>query len=307
MFTLRRWWDKNALKLLGFGTIIGGTYLVLQTQHALVFEAYNALSQPFQPKVRQLDYLKSAQVQQLQNELQELKHQNQQLKQLAGYSAKIPSKGVLAPIVMRSADNWWQQLVIGKGSADGIAVDHVVVGIGGAIGRIVSVSPHTSRVLLISDPSNRMGVTVGASRNLGILQGTRTERAVLQFFDKRPQVKKGDVVSTSTVSQLFPAGLTVGRVVETNLNKSPAPEAIVEFTAPLNALEWVMVHPHNPRAIEAAQVVTPPTTVPDPKAKTATPAAKPATSAPAPKPATSAPAPKPAASAPAPKPPTQPR
>ncbi len=249
MFTLRRWWDKNALKLAGFGTVIGGTYVLLQTQSALVFEVYNALSQPFQPKTAQIDYLKTAQVEQLQNELQELKHQNQQLKQLSNYSAAVPTKGVLAPIVLRSADNWWQQVTIGRGSKDGIAVNHIVVGIGGVVGRVVSVSPHTSRVLLVSDPNSRIGVLVARTRNMGILQGTRANQAVLQFFDKRPTVKKGDVVTTSAVSQRFPTGLAVGRVIETNLNKSPAPEAIVEFTAPLGYLEWVTVHPHNPDAV----------------------------------------------------------
>lgn len=254
MFTLRRWWDKNALKLAGFGTIVGGIYLLLQTQNALVFEVYNALSQPFQPKIGQADRLKTAQVEQLQNELQELKNQNQQLKQLGSYSALVPTKGVLAPIVLRSADNWWQQVTIGRGSADGIAIDHIVVGIGGVVGRVVSVSPHTSRILLVSDPNSRMGVLISRTRNMGILQGTRADRAVLQFFDKRLTVKKGDVVVTSAVSQLFPTGLVVGRVLETNLNKSPAPEAIVELTAPLNYLEWVTVHPYNPRAVVATPV-----------------------------------------------------
>ena len=255
MFTLRRWWDKNALKLAGFSTIIGGTYFILQTQSAFVFEAYNYLSQPFQPKAVQVDYLKTAQVEQLQNELQEVKSQNQQLKQLANYTSSVPTKGLLAPIILRSADNWWQQVTIGRGSADGIAVDYIVMGIGGTVGRVVSVSPHTSRILLVSDPNSRIGVLIGRTRNMGILQGTRANQAVLQFFDKRPTVKKGDIVSTSAVSQLFPTGLAVGRVVETNLNKSPAPEAIVEFTAPLGYLEWVTVHPHNSRAAEIAPVV----------------------------------------------------
>ena len=266
MFTLRRWWDKNALKLLGCGTIVGGTYLLLQTQNALVFEVYNALSQPFQSQSRQVDYLKTARVEQLQNELEELKHQNQQLKQLVNFSAAVPTKGVLAPIVLHSADNWWQQVVIGRGSVDGIAINHIVVGTGGVVGRVVSVSPHTSRVLLVSDPNSRMGVAVSRTRNMGILQGTRTNQAVLQFFDKRPTVKKGDVVVTSAVSQLFPTGLAVGRVIEINLNKSPAPEAIVEFTAPMSALEWVTVHPHDPHAVVPV-VSTPPTTPPKLPAK----------------------------------------
>lgn len=272
MFTLRRWWDKNALKLAGFGTAIGATYLLLQSQNALVFEVYNALSQPFQSAPRQLDALKTARVEQLQNELAELKQQNQQLKQLNSYSAAVPNKGILAPVVLRSADNWWQQLAIGRGSQDGIAIDYIVVGTGGVVGRVIAVSPHTSRVLLVSDPSNRMGVLISRTRNLGILQGTRTNQAVLQFFDKRPSVKKGDIVSTSAVSQLFPTGLSVGRIVETNLDKSPAPEAIVEFTAPLSALEWVTVHPHNPKAV--VETLKTPAVSATPVKALATPAAK---------------------------------
>ncbi len=248
MFTLRRWWDKNALKLAGFGVVVGGTFWALQTQGALVVELYNFLSYPFQPKSGQIDYLKTAQVKQLQDEVQELKTQNQQLKQLASYAASVPTKGILAPIILRSADNWWQQVTIGRGKMDGVAVNHIVVGTGGLVGRVISVSAHTSRVLLVSDSTSTMGVVIGRTRNMGTLQGTRADRAELQFFDKRPTVKKGDIVSTSTASQRFPSGLGVGRVIEINLNQSPAPVATVEFTAPLGYLEWVTVHPHNPGA-----------------------------------------------------------
>jgi rod shape-determining protein MreC len=248
MFTLRRWWDKNALKLAACGVAIGSTFWLLQTQSSTVFEVYNFLSYPFQPKAGQADYLKTAQFRQLQDELQELKSQNQQIKQLASYTASVPTKGILAPIVLRSADNWWQQVTIGRGSVDGVAVDHIVVGTGGLVGRVVSVSAHTSRVLLVSDPRSRMGVLIGRTRNMGVMRGTRADRAEIEFFDKRPTVQKGDIVSTSAVSQLFPTGLAVGRVIDINLNQSPAPVATVEFTAPLSYLEWVTVHPHNPRA-----------------------------------------------------------
>jgi rod shape-determining protein MreC len=251
MFTLRRWWDKNALKMAGFGVVIGATYWALQSQSALVFEVYNFISYPFQPKAGQMDYLKTADIKQLQDELQEVKSQNQQLKQLGSYSAAVPTKGILAPIILRSADNWWQQVTIGRGKVDGVAVNHIVVATGGIVGRVIAVSDRTSRVLLVSDPTSRMGVVIGRTRNMGTLRGTRADRAELEFFDKRPTVKKGDIVSTSAVSQLFPSGLGVGRVIDINLNQSPAPVATVEFTSPLGYLEWVTVHPHNPLATDA--------------------------------------------------------
>jgi rod shape-determining protein MreC len=78
---------------------------------------------------------------------------------------------------------------------------------------------------------------------MGFLRGQGSNRAVLQFFDKVPDVRRGDVVSTSPVSKLFPSGLPLGRVESVNLDKSPAPEAVIELTAPVSYLEWVVVYP----------------------------------------------------------------
>jgi rod shape-determining protein MreC len=298
MFTVRRWWDKNALKMLGLGVTMAAGYTISQTHSSLVFEIYNNLSAPFQPKIGQMDYLKTAQVEQLQNEIQELKNQNQQLKQLLNFSSAVSNQGILAPVILRGADNWWQQVTIGKGSADGIKVDYVVVGTGGLVGRVVSVTPHTSRILLASDPNSRIGAIVSRTRHMGFIQGTRGNQAVFQFFDKRPNVKKGDVVMTSVVSQLFPAGIAVGRVVDINLDKSPAPEAIVELTAPLAKLEWVTVHPHNPHApIDNAVNAPKPGTTSKPTGKTQAPAQPQPATANKP-PATAKPAAKPQSSTP---------
>lgn len=72
----------------------------------------------------------------------------------------------------------------------------------------------------------------------------------MEFFDNVPNVKPGDTVSTSSFSQLFPAGLPVGKVVSVDMNKTPAPEAAIEFSAPMNSLEWAVVYPHEKQAPE---------------------------------------------------------
>ncbi|MBD0346391.1 MAG: rod shape-determining protein MreC, partial [Coleofasciculus sp. Co-bin14] len=101
------------------------------------------------------------------------------------------------------------------------------------------------RVLLISDSTSRVGAVVSRSRSMGFMRGQGSNRAILQFFDKVPDVRRGDVVATSSVSQLFPSGLPLGRVESVNLDKSPAPEAVIELTAPVSYLEWVAVYPPN--------------------------------------------------------------
>jgi rod shape-determining protein MreC len=47
------------------------------------------------------------------------------------------------------------------------------------------------------------------------------------------------------LSQLFPAGLPIGRIESVDLSKSPAPEAVVELSTPMSSLEWAVIYPHN--------------------------------------------------------------
>jgi len=179
----------------------------------------------------------------LQQRLVELESQNQKLKELLDYSETKKQQGIVAPIMARSADHWWQQVTLGRGSQVGIKKDSIVMGPGGLVGRVVEVTPNTSRVLLLSDPTSRVGTVISRSRSMGFMRGQGSNRAILQFFDKVPDVRKGDTVSTSPVSQLFPPGLPLGRVESVNLDKSPAPEATIELTAPVGYLEWVIVYP----------------------------------------------------------------
>ncbi|UBF25406.1 rod shape-determining protein MreC [Kovacikia minuta CCNUW1] len=244
MFTLRRWWDRHRLQTILVSLAIASALLIRQTNAGFVFELYALLTRPFQSNPVQKTVLDNAQTQELQQRLTELESQNQRLRELLGYVSETQKSGIPAPIVGRSADHWWQQVILGRGSNEGVQVGYVVMAPGGVVGRVVSVTPNTSRVLLLSDPSSRVGVTISRSRYMGYIRGQSTNRAVMEFFDKVPDVRRGDVVSTSSLSQLFPAGLPVGRVESVNLNKSPAPEAVIELSAPVSFLEWAVVYPH---------------------------------------------------------------
>jgi rod shape-determining protein MreC len=243
MFILRRWWDRHGVAVILGGLTLSAAWLVRQTQGAALLEAYQLITRPFQLGSTQEERLTDARVLELQQRLVELETQNQKLKELLNYAKTQKPKGTVAPIVGRSADHWWQQVTLGRGSQDGIKKDFIAMGPGGLVGRVVSVTPNSSRVLLLSDATSRVGATVSRSRSMGFMRGQGSNRAVLQFFDKVPDVRRGDVVSTSPVSQLFPPGLPLGRVESVNLDKSPAPEAVIELTAPVSYLEWVIVYP----------------------------------------------------------------
>ena len=240
---MRRWWERYGLQVLLVGLALGTAWGIRQTQGAGVLEVYQVITRPFHLDPMKAEQLSDARMLELQARVAELESQNQKLQQLLGYAQPDQSHSITAPIVGRSADHWWQQITLGRGSQAGIQEGFTVTAPGGLVGRIVSVTPDTSRVLLISDHTSQVGVTISRSREMGFLRGQSTTHAVMQFFERVPNVRRGDIVSTSTYSQLFPAGLPVGRVESVNLTKSPAPEATIELSAPIRYLEWVVVHP----------------------------------------------------------------
>lgn len=249
--TFRRWWDLR-LQIALLGLAVTAAWGVRQTQGAALFEVYNWVSRPFHANGSGQEQLILARTQELQAQVSELEMQNQKLKELLGYVSAKKTKGIVAPVIGRSADHWWQQVTLGRGSNDGIKADFTVMGPGGLVGRVVSVTPNTSLVLLISDATSQLGVGITRTRHMGFMRGKGKNQAVMEFFDNVPNVKAGDVVATSSFSQLFPAGLPVGKVLSVDMNKTPAPEAVVEFSAPINSLEWAVVYPHNKQAEEKA-------------------------------------------------------
>jgi len=249
----RSWWNRSRNQIFLLGLAILAAWLVRQTQGAALYEMYYWLTRPFhlptatvaeqEKVVRQI----APRINQLEAEIQELKTQNQKFQELLNYVAsKKPDQGIVAPVIGRSADSWWKQIIVGRGSQDGIKDQDLVVAPGGLIGRVISVTPNSSKVMLLSDPASRIGVTISRNRNMGFLKGDKDtkERGIMEFFESDPKVKVGDVVITSSYSQIVPEGLAVGKIVSVDMNKAPSPEAIIEFFAPIYSLEWVIIYPN---------------------------------------------------------------
>ncbi|HZG40215.1 MAG TPA: rod shape-determining protein MreC [Nodosilinea sp.] len=247
MFALRRWWTRHALKAGMVTLAVSSAWLLRASDGALIYEAYNWLTRPLQPGLSREQQFENSYILELQQRIVELENQNRSLQSMADYEAAVTQDGVRAAVIGRAADHWWQQVILNRGSRQEVAVGHVVTGPGGLIGRVVAVSPSTSRVLLISDPTSRVGAKVSRSRAMGVVRGQSNNRVVMEFFEKLPDVKAGDVIVTSSYSRLFPRDIPIGRIESIDLSKSPAPEAVIQLSSPLSILEWAIVHPFEPQ------------------------------------------------------------
>ncbi|MEM1367243.1 MAG: rod shape-determining protein MreC [Cyanobacteria bacterium P01_H01_bin.15] len=242
MLSLLRWWKQRGTSFGIVALALIGALWLRQTQGALVVELYYWLSRPLRSEdsSQVLAQLSSARIQGLEQQIVELSAQNSELRKLLG-EKQADVVQVAAPIIGRSGDFWWSQVTLGRGARAGIKKGDAVIGIGGLVGRVIQVTPHTSRVLLVSDPASKVGAVVSRSREIGYLEGNGSGYAHLQFIKKVNDVQPGDAIATASVSQLFPAGLTLGKVERVIQTDGPAPAAVVKLTATLAHLEWVWV------------------------------------------------------------------
>lgn len=203
-------------------------------------DVYALLSRPFWPGPAQSEWLRSAQRTGERLQLQQLERENSRLRGLLGLSA-TSARRLSAPVISRDPSGWWQQLRIGRGGLQGVRVGDAVLAPGGLIGRVASVTPTTASVRLLTDPGSRVGVWLGRSRHSALLSGIGTARPLLRFLEKDPDVRPGDVVFTSPVSTLVPPNLPVGVIQSLDEAADPAPEALVQLSAPVDAVDWVQV------------------------------------------------------------------
>jgi rod shape-determining protein MreC len=207
---------------------------------AFVADAYALLSRPFWPGSAQSEWLRSAKQLADQTRLTQLEQDNLRLRGLLALD-RAPGAKLSAAVISRDSGGWWQQLELGKGSLDGVAPGDAVLAPGGMLGRVASVTPTTARVALLTSPSSRLGVWVARTQRHGLLTGLGTPRPKLQFLDKDTGVRPGDVVTTSPASTLVPPNITVGVVQSVDEQVVPAPDAVVQLSAPVDAVDWVQV------------------------------------------------------------------
>jgi rod shape-determining protein MreC len=153
----------------------------------------------------------------LESQLQQmhaLEQENQQLRALLNAVPRTNSQHfVAAQLLAITSDLSTQQMVLDKGSNDGVYLGQAVIDADGIMGQVVEVNPVTSRVLLISDP--RSGVPIQNSRNgwRGIVAGKASlEELSLLHVPQTADVKVGDLLISSGLGQRYPAGYPVGRV-----------------------------------------------------------------------------------------------
>ena len=144
--------------------------------------------------------------------LDEISLQNQRLRKLLAFVDDLDRAALPALVIGEDVTPWSRTIVINKGTRSGVRQGLAVVASEGAVGRVIKTSAHSSRVLLITDPSSAVATLVQRTRSRGISRG-RSDRLTVEYVEQDADIQTGDLLVTSGMGGVFPKGLPLGRVV----------------------------------------------------------------------------------------------
>lgn len=189
----------------------------------------------------------------LRRELQQMKAWKEAALQLEQENAKLlglnnvrldPELTYITGVVLTdSGSPFRQSVLLNVGARDGLVDGWPTMDGIGLVGRISGMGEKTARVILLTDTSSRIPITIQPSGQRAILGGDNTLNPPIEFLENADLVRPGDRVVTSGDGGVFPADLLVGQVALGNDRRLR-----VRLSADYERLEFLRVlrsHPND--------------------------------------------------------------
>lgn len=138
--------------------------------------------------------------------------ENKRLKEILELKQRGEMDFIVAKVSFRDPQNIYSTLYIDKGEKDGIKKDMVILNKNMLLGRITEVKYDTSKVELITKKGSNTSVITEDGNNLAVLRGEGNNVLTLEYLVAEVKVKKGDILVTSGMSDIYPRNIMVGRI-----------------------------------------------------------------------------------------------
>lgn len=145
---------------------------------------------------------------------QALQQENAELRNLRAALPPLTRKWVLAEVINVETDPLRQRLLINRGTTEGVHLNQPVVDATGILGQVARVGPWSAEIILITDPEHALPVQIARNglRTIAVGSGN-AQQLVLPYLAVNSDVKRGDLLQSSGLGGVFPAGYPVGRVI----------------------------------------------------------------------------------------------
>ena len=244
MFQIRRistsrWWQrkKNWIFFIIFLFLV----FVRISKGSIYKDFYYFISKPFWPGQFQKEVILKSIDQEYLINLDLLKKDNKRLRKILSLQESSNNDNVSAAVISRKTGSWWRQIIINKGSKDGVQIGSTVIGPGGLVGRVNDTSLFTSSVRLLTSPESKVGVWVDRAQINGLLVGLGDDYPRLILYSKDADIKAGDFVSSSPASTLLPPNIPIGVVQSVDEPFKATKTAKISLLAKPHAIDWVQI------------------------------------------------------------------
>ena len=244
MFDIRRisnsrWWHKKKSWILL--AIFLFLVFVRISKGSLYKDFYFFISKPFWPGKFQKEIILNSIDQEYLMKFNLLEKDNLRLREYLSLQQSSNSDAISAKVISRKTGSWWRQIILNKGSKDGVEIGSTVIGPGGLLGRVKSTSMFTSSAILLTSPGSKVGIWVDRLQINGLLVGTGNDSPILILYSKDADIKVGDFISSSPASTILPPNIPIGIVQSVNEPLEAKKTAKISLLAKPQVIDWVQI------------------------------------------------------------------
>lgn len=229
-----RYLDKARIWM---GAAANPIYAVVQAP----YDVWNWITESFADRARLRtdnarlsEELRVARVKLLQFE--SLSEENRRLREIRSASEGLAERTLIAEIIHVDVDPYRHRVRINKGTDDGVYKGQPILDAFGIVGQVVQVDKFTATIILISDSQHAIPVQVNRNGIRSIAVGTGDVGTLkLPYLTIESDVKPGDLLVSSGLDGIFPAGYPVATV--TKIERNPAETFALVEAKPLAQLD----------------------------------------------------------------------
>ena len=150
-----------------------------------------------------------------------LNEENRRLREIREASKGVSERTLIAEIINVSVQPFRHMVVINKGADDGVFRGQPVLDALGVVGQVMLVGKSTATLILITDAEHAVPVQVNRNGIRSIAEGTgQPGKLSLPYMTVESDVRKGDLLVSSGLDEIFPAGYPVATVTKVERNSA---------------------------------------------------------------------------------------
>ena len=208
----------------------------------------------------------------LKNQIASLLEENRRLAMYESENAKLSAllkiaqryptyESIGATIIAKDPGVWYDGFTIDKGTTSEVSANMVLIAPEGLVGKVLESGMTFSKAQSILDSRSSVPAMSTRTGDLGVVKGNYTLSAdglcMMEYIDAQAEIMVGDEIVTSHLSDIYPAGLPIGKVLELETDTSGLTKyAVIQPYVDLKHLDTILVIDKS-SAVEAPVVETP--------------------------------------------------